>query len=416
MKKVWIVALVVFLLSGSSVEEMVMEDPSAYTEAFTTKNGVDYAYISFDDMAPEGYELNQCWNGIGMDDEGRVYIGWTSLRPDGIEDFVIYQYDPETKQRKLVGTMMTASEEANNLEEGEAIPKGHTEMICVDGKMYMASQSFHDFKEEIDDLAYYRGAHLYEYDIKKGTFTDISAKMPGGVVIENEGIVGMTYMAATNQLIGLTHPHSSMVFIDLKSGKVAEVVEGIPWQLGNPLSREVIVDKYGKVYLYRGTEMPDRVEESFSMWVYDTNTRELYETDQSFHSGFWSGQAHTSDGDTIYISTVNGGLFSLDTETSNVSDLGAFIPLNMEIAKVRPMYLYDITLSHDEETIYALPPAEYGNLFEYDIESGRVLQAARLPDDIYCSNNLKGPNGELYFAKFKPWSGQGRLMIVSLPN
>lgn len=394
--------------------EVSVEQPY-YMTTETSKQGIDYSYISFDDMAPEGYELLQCWNGIGMDDEGRVYIGWTSMTKEDKEDFVLYRYDPVTKERLFIGTMMKASEAAGNLGEGEEIPKGHTEIIHVDGTMYLASQSFHDFKNEIDELPNYRGAHLYAYDIEDDVFKDISASLPGGVVVEHEGIVALSYKEDTKELLGLTHPHSSIVFFDTQTHEVNKVVDGIPWTLGNPLSREIIVDQQGLIYTYRGTESPPRKEEAFNMWIYDTNTEELYETDQMFDGGFWSGQVATKDGKTIYISTVNGKLFSLDTQTQTVEDLGYFIPVTMKLANIQPIYLYDITLSNDEKVIYALPPAEYGNLFKYTIEDKTVLQVTNLPDDIYSSNNLISEEGDLYFAKFKPWEGEARLMIIDMP-
>ncbi|WP_026970325.1 hypothetical protein [Aliagarivorans marinus] len=388
-------------------------DSADYIQRYVTESGLEYSYISFDDIAPAGYQLNQSWNGMGMDDRGRIYIGWTSLRSDGLEDFVTYSYDPHTEQRRLIGSMMMASQQAGNLLPGEAIPKGHTEIVQVGSKMYMASQSFHDFKREIDELPNYRGAHLYEYDMETGVFRDVSAVMSGGVVLEHEGIVGLAYDAPSKQLVGISHPHYNMVFLDINQLNEPRIVEGIPWQLGNPLSREVIVDKHGKVYLYRGTERTEERNQRFNMWVYDTKSGTLSETDQQFNNGFWAGQAHTKAGDTIYISTVNGGLFALDTASGKVSDLGDVIVASAEVGEsLRAHFLYDIILSQDERAIYALPAGKHSDLFRYDIESAEVTRVASLPDDVYSGNNLMGENGDIYLAKFKAWSGEARLMIL----
>lgn len=428
MKQVkYLCAVLVLLISliacnTETVEDPVVEveptiDPSTYTNVETLANDVQLTYITFDDMVPDGYTLSECWNGIGMDDDGVIYIGWTSKHADDFEDFLLYSYDPVTEVRNFIGTMMEASRQADNLLEGEQIPKGHTKIICVDNKMYLASQGFHDFKEEIDDLPNFRGSHLYEYDIETGVFRDLSADLPGGVVTEHEGIVALTYKEDTNELIGLTHPHSNMVFYDLDDYQVNKVVDGIPWVLNNPLSREVIADKYGKVYTYRGTEYPNVQDQVFNMWVYDTETDEMSQTDQLFNGGFWSGQVTTKDGETTYISTVNGHLFSLDTSEGTVEDLGLMVPVNMQIAKIQPMYLYDITLSADEKSIYGLPAGDYGDLFKYDIDRGMTSSIAKLDDEVYSSNNLMGKNGEMYFAKFDAWDfGDVALLIVELPE
>jgi hypothetical protein len=38
--------------------------------------------ILFDDLAPPGFTLKQSWNALGMESNERVYIGFTSIRPD----------------------------------------------------------------------------------------------------------------------------------------------------------------------------------------------------------------------------------------------------------------------------------------------------------------------------------------------
>jgi hypothetical protein len=106
--------------------------------------------IAFDDLAPAGPTLKHCWNAMGMDSQQRVYIGFTSRRSDAREDFAVFRYDPATGERRFLGTFMDVSQAAGNLHFGEEIPKGHTRMLEIDGKMYMGSQGFHDLKATID--------------------------------------------------------------------------------------------------------------------------------------------------------------------------------------------------------------------------------------------------------------------------
>jgi len=119
--------------------------------------GVRWAQISFDELAPAGIDMQQCWNGMGIDDQGRIYIGFTSVRSDGREDFPVFRYDPHTGEKVSLGTFLDIVAAAGNYKPGESIPKGHTRMIFAGGKMYMGSQSFHDLKWEIDSLPTYRG-------------------------------------------------------------------------------------------------------------------------------------------------------------------------------------------------------------------------------------------------------------------
>jgi hypothetical protein len=187
----------------------------------------EYAWyeVSFDDLIPNDLdvELAQCWNGMGMDDQGRIYIGFTSFRDGGkSEDFVVFRYDPSTEQREFLGTFQNVAAANSNLQEGESIPKGHTRMIFADGVMYMGSQGFHDFKQEIDDLPRYRGSHIFAYHTRNESWLDLSAGLPGGVVTEHQGIVAPS----------------------------------------------------GNIYSYRGTEEPFQRGETHPVWVYNIHTGE----------------------------------------------------------------------------------------------------------------------------------------------
>ena len=71
--------------------------------------GAPWTEVSFDDLAPAGIDMRQCWNAMGMDDRGRIYIGFTSARADGREDFAVFRYDPQTRERTFLGTCWTWS-------------------------------------------------------------------------------------------------------------------------------------------------------------------------------------------------------------------------------------------------------------------------------------------------------------------
>jgi hypothetical protein len=311
--------------------------------------------IAFDDLAPAGLTLKQCWNAMGMDSQQRVYIGFTSRRSDAREDFAVFRYDPSTGERRFLGTFMDVSQAAGNLQPGEEIPKGHTRMLEIDGKMYMGSQGFHDLKATIATLPNYRGSHLYAYDPSRGELEDVSRSLPGGVATEHQGIIALSHAPGTDLLVGLAHPSSDIVLFDYKRRRVQQIVPGIPWRPGNPLSREVVVTKKGKIYTYRGTEDPAQRDEVHRIWVYDLKTNTSTETAYAATGGFWNGQTWTRNGKVIYLATVNGELYKLDVGTEVFTHLGYLLPREEYATGERIDYLFGITLSADEKRIYGIP-------------------------------------------------------------
>lgn len=381
--------------------------------------------IAFDDLIPDDLDvdLSQCWNGMGMDDKGRIYIGFTSFRDDSkSEDFVVFRYDPATGDREYLGSFMDIAAANNNLAEGESIPKGHTRMIFADGVMYMGSQGFHDLKWEIDDLPSYRGSHIFAYDTRTESWLDLSAEMPGGVVTEHQGIVGMNILRDEGLLVGLVHPHSDLALYDYQSRQLVDVVKGIPWSLGNPLSRDVIVAPSGNIYSYRGTEEPRQRKEVHPVWVYNIHTGEMKQTDTTMTNGFWIGQTETRDGRKVYVTTVNGQLYEFDTATEEFKDLGYMLP-ETDIANGRRIqFQYGPTLSPDETKILYVvstlenPPGS-GELYEYDIVSGKYTFIQQMPIGIYTAADLRDEKN-IYLAHFGDpsnlWVGRARLMVIEI--
>ena len=374
--------------------------------------------IAFDDLAPAGLTLKQCWNAMGMDSQQRVYIGFTSRRSDARQDFAVFRYDPSTGERRFLGTFMDVSQAAGNLRPGEEIPKGHTRMHEIDGKMYMGSQGFHDLKASTDTLPTYRGSHLYVVDISSGKLEDASRSLPGGVVTKHQGLIALAHAPGSDLLVGLAHPSSDIVLFDPRHGRVQRIVPGIPWRLGNPLSREVVATRKGKIYTYRGTEDPAQRDEVHRIWAYDLKTNVSSATAYTATGGFWNGQTSTRDGETIYLATVNGEFYKLDVETEVFTHLGFFLPKEEVAAGERVNSLYGITPSADEKRIYGIPRRSRSggsNLYSYEIATGAVTLVGKLEPAVYTGSHMRDSRGNLYFARFgggESWEGRARLAIV----
>lgn len=432
-KPVRLLLLTTMLLIGCSGLSQSTAPTGVPTSSFTgieeVEDTVEFEWyeVSFDDLVPADLSVDmlQSWNAMGMDDQGRIFIGFTSVRDGGrSEDFVVFRYDPATNEREFLGTFQDIAAANNNLEEGENIPKGHTRMILADGVMYMGSQGFHDFKQEIDDLPNYRGSHIFAYDTKAESWLDLSRQLPGGVVTEQQGIVALNIIRDEGLLVGLTHPHSDLVLYDYKTNKIDRVVPGIPWQLGNPLSREVIVAPSGNIYTYRGTEEVGQRDEVHPVWVYNIHTGGMKQTEYTMTNGFWIGQTETRDGSKIYVSTTNGQLYEFDVATETFKDLGHMLTHEDYASGRRIRFQYGPILSPDETKLYFIPskidkPQGSGELYEFDIATGEVTFVQQLPVGIYTSGDLRDDEN-IYFAHFgnerNLWSGDVRLTAIKIPR
>jgi hypothetical protein len=409
----------VFATTGPDI--INLEDPD---DPDLSVPGINYTvkkitYVDFQNLAPAGYQLRASWDAMGKDDNDNVYVGFTSLRPDKKEDFAVFSYNHKSGVKKFLGTFMETSRAAGNLHDGEEIPKGHTKLVHVDGKIYMGSQSFHDFKRELTDLPKYRGSHLYCYDIAKGTLSDLSAKLPDGVVTKNEGIIALSYMPSLGYLVGLTHPHSNVVFFDIKTNTAARIAAGIPWEAGKVVARELIVDDANKrVYLRRAPENPGDYGYNHStatpVYCYDWNTGVLTRTIYAVSNLMWNGQQIPKSGKKAYVSTTGGSINVIDFATSVTAVRGSFVPAGSGMVVT---YLYSITLSPDEKKLYAIPTWIEGNsgLYEFDLVTRKSQRIYNLPEGVYCGNGVKDSGMNMYFTYADQWeTGHCKLLVIEM--
>jgi hypothetical protein len=398
------------------------------TTRFTAPGGTgtadDYqlSYITFDDVTPAHLTPTQSWNSLGLDDQDRVYITWTSTRSDGRDDTALFRYTHRTGHKEFLGSFIDVATAQHNLAAGEQIPKGHTRILQVGRKMYMASMGFHDFKGAIDTLPSYRGSHLFSYDLDTGAFDDVSRSRPGGVVIDHQGIVALNYSPEHRLLVGLSHPLGDIILYDLAANTVRKVVPGIPWQLNHVVSREIVVTRTGKVYTYRGPEDPDLRDVTDEVWEYDLATGAMKGTGQLLKGGFWNGQAVSHNRRQIYLSTVTGQLYRLDVKRGTFTALG---PLEDAAdynspQKYRVAYLYGIGLTEREDKILGwpiiAPTAGDGEaptrLMSYDLDRQKVSKHFDSPIAAFTGSNHRDRRGNFYQAAFD-WDHNCHLAILS---
>jgi hypothetical protein len=289
----------------------------------------------------------------------------------------------------------------------------------------MGSQGFHDLKEGLETLPSYRGAHLFSYDLDKGVLRDETADLPDGVLIKNQGIVALAYSPEHKVLVGLSHPHGSLVIYDLRTKKVRRVVEGIPWQLNHVVSREIVVTRTGKVYTYRGSEDPKLRATKNEVWVYDLAKNTMKHTGQSLVGGFWNGQAQTRKRDAVYLTTVSGELYRLDVKKGRFVHLGHFATaadMNGP-GKYRVVYLYGVSLDAAEKTLVGAPiiAPTVGTgptptrLTTYDIARKKFTKRSDLAREAFTGSNNRDKQGNIYMAAFD-WDKNCKLAIIKPPR
>jgi hypothetical protein len=396
-----------------------------FGETDTTASGYTLKYISFDDVVPSYLTPTQSWNSLGLDDQDRVYITWTSTRDDGRQDTALFRYTHRKGRKEFLGSFIDVATAQGNLAAGEEIPKGHTRILQVGRKMYMASMGFHDFKGAIDTLPAYRGAHLFSYDLDTGAFDDVSRSLPGGVVIAHQGIVALNYSPEHHLLVGLAHPLGDIVLYDLVANTVRKVVPGIPWQLDHVVSREIVVTRTGKIYTYRGPENPDLRDLTDEVWEYDIARDTMRGTGQLLKGGFWNGQAVSRNRKRIYLSTVAGELYRLDVRHGTFTALG---PLEdpadyNDPLEYRVVYLYGIEMTSDEQTILGWPIiAPYAGdgdvptrLMAYDVSRGKVSKQFDASIQTFTGSNHRDHRGNFYQAAFD-WDHNCHLAVLSPPG
>lgn len=380
------------------------------------------AYTTFASVTPSYLTPTQCWNSLGMDDQNRLYINWTSTRSDGREDTALFRYTHSTGAKQFLGSFIDVATRQNNIRTGEQIPKGHTRIVQVGRKLYMGSQGFHDFKGAIDTLPNYRGAHLFSYDLDTGAFDDISRGLPDGVVVKNQGIVALSYSPEHQVLVALTHPHGDIILFDPATNTIRKKVTGIPWALNKMVSREIVVTRTGKIYTYRGPEDPALRENTNPVWVYDIAANTFTNTGTSLKGGFWNGQVVSADRNTIYLSTVTGNLYKLNVTTGAFTALGSFIdPVDYDNAKkFRVMYFYGIEMTADEKQILGWPiiSPTVGSggggtrLVSYSIPNAKFTKQFDATVTAFTGSNHRDPQGNFFQAAFD-WDHNCNLAILS---
>jgi hypothetical protein len=187
------------------------------------------------------------------------------------------------------------------------------------------------------------------------------------------------------------------------------------------VSREILVTRQGKVYMYRGSEDPSLRANKNEVWVYDLKTGKMKKTGQWLKGGFWNGQAQTADRKKIYVSTVSGQLYVLNTQKGTFSSLGHFMDsaTYRSPEKYRVQYLYGISLNKAGDALVGLPiiAPTVGDgdaitrLTSYNIARKTFTRKLEPKATVFTGSNTRDRAGNIYQAAFE-WDHDCRLAVL----
>jgi hypothetical protein len=366
--------------------------------------------ISFSDVIPQDLHFREgwCWNSIGVDDKGNVYMGIGGKTLDG-QDVVEVSNNITTGVRKFLTTLRTVSQQAGNLKTGEEIPKGHTRIVEMNGKMYLGSQGFHDIFA-IDPNV--RGGHFYEMDVTSGTWRDLSVTDPGGVSIPNQGIIGVDVIPEKNMVVGFASPAGNIVVYDLASQHSTVYTNPDAAQyLGRNVSRHIVYSsKYNRIYTsFAGSPMLRLDLNTGAYTTLPASSGEFYfgpGPGYDYGNEFVTAMAKNHDGSQIYYLSWNGYLYHFNVDNETLTRVG---PINTadEIALgVHVQSAFALAMSKDEKYLYTIPSGMsdgYTGLYRYDIAAGVWSKIADFTDRLGGATFAGGETdaaGRIYFARF----------------
>ena len=366
--------------------------------------------ISFTDIIPEDLRFQEgwCWNAIGVDTQGWVYMGIGGEAP-GAQDVVVVRYNPETGERKFLTTLQTVSQVSDNLEPGEEMPKGHTRIVEMNGKIYLGSQGFHDIFK-VDPRV--RGGHLFEMDVVSETWHDLSATEPDGVSIPHQGIIGIDVVPEENLVVGLGHPSGDIVVYDLSTQRSTVYTNPDAAQyLGRNISRHIAYSsKHNRIYTsFAGSPML-RLDLDTGEYVTlpESNGTFYYGQGPGYDYGneFVTAMAKDQDGSDIYYVVPTAYLYHFDTDSETLTRLGPINTPEELDQDIEGGGGFSLVMSQDEKTLYAIPSSMSDgsiSLYRYHIATDRWSKIADLTGELGDATFAGGEiddEGRIYFARF----------------
>ena len=351
--------------------------------------------------SPDGDRPDQCWLAVGSDASGEIYISGHDHQTNSML-YRMYQSDNTVR---WIGDARTASEAADNWENGETAEKFHTRPIHHDGQVYVATLD----KSGMDDgFRTTRGFHWYSYKISQNRFYDLSASEANGVGAETLQLATIQIDPVNNLLYGMSIPENKLVRYDIASGTTRVLGNPSQWTGYFYTNRFMWVDSRGRVYITGGSSRGQWNKGESSavfdhVWYYDpaTGFGELPEFElqgpNSMEVGQWDRE-HKN----LYTSDDQGNIYRFNDAAASWKFLG-----RPNFSSSLKTWIFQ--LSADEKKIYiGLSDGPQPNaIYEYDIATGSSFELLKINelDDAAAA--------EAFITGYDSWDSKGNFYIAS---
>jgi hypothetical protein len=219
------------------------------------------------------------FNGLGRGENGNIYagLGHSVNYLDAGNNCALFRFDFNTDKFVRLGTVKDASLLSNNwVAKGETpwdpwITSGnkpwdgpgkiHTSIIHYQGKIYFGSHYSLDgatYQEDLDGYQqYFRGGHLYAYDLTAKRIFDINGGQRD-VMAPSNGLMDIALDPRHGAFFGIGYPEGKVYRHDLATHHdtmVWQSPDGAPVRNGGYVSRNLIMDNEGVLWYAFGSNL-----------------------------------------------------------------------------------------------------------------------------------------------------------------
>ena len=384
-------------------EEPVSEEPGPITVPYDSARIGKIAGVNIWQLpnSPDGDRPDQCWLAVGSDASGEIYISGHDHQTNSML-YRLYQTD---NSLRWIGDARTASEAADNWENGETAEKFHTRPIHHDGQVYVATLDNSNMDSGFRNT---RGFHWYGYNISQNSFTDLSATEANGVGAETLQLATIQIDPLNNLLYGMSIPENKLVRYDIAQGTTTVLGNPNDWTGYFYTNRFMWVDSRGRVYITGGSSRGQwNMGESSAVfdhvWYYDpaTGFGELpgfeLQGPNAMEVGQWDRQRKN-----LYTSDDQGNIYRFNDAAASWTFLG-----RPDFSSSLKTWIFQ--LSADEEKIYIglSDGAQPNAIYEYDIATGSSFELLKISDlDAAAA-------AEKFITGYDSWDSRGSFYIAS---
>ncbi len=256
------------------------------------------------------------WNSMGRDADGTIYIAcghndWDYISPQ--KDIAFFKFDDKKDLFIKIGTVKEASKKNRNWVSSEAFPtkpfdaagKVHTSIRYYGGKMFFATATTMDVYPYIRELEFYpkffRGSHLYCYDVTSGTLSDLNKK--NSVFAPGDGIQDIAIDHHHNVIFGIGYPTGKIYKFDMTTGEskaVWQSPDGLPNHNGGAVSRNLMIDNNGILWFANGSKLIGYTENFDEIHDSIDELKIRFPNNEGTYTGHFQAMAYSASRDTIY--------------------------------------------------------------------------------------------------------------------